>query len=708
MVRARSCARPVLLAAVVALAGCGSPRPPEQVTIVADPGRFGTVERAAAAEDSVDWWDDHQQDDVACRESFAATELARFLPKALDIAPDRVHLAAPSRRLPDGDVILVGAAAGRHFATGGALQGIPGTGGNFCINASRREGRNVLSVEGPESPGTLAGCYRLLELLGVRFYDLGDSNAVFPRRPATLAIRGGCEGAAFATRGFWAWEPRGSTDFFLWMARNRMNLWTAAEPRAAFLEKLGLRLTAGGHGIQSEFLDPNGRSPGQTRTRFQLHPEWYGLENGKRTPGISGESGLNFCTSNHAAIAELARGLGESLRTGSMRHADVLELWPLDGGRWCQCDSCQAIGSPQDRWLRVVAEVKRRLGDAGRRVTLVSPAYLETSGAPDHPADPGLDSGGSVVTFYPYFRCYAHALADPACEIVNAPIESRLRSWTDGPARERLSLGIGEYYNVSWTKSLPFVHPHVMAADLRDWSEHGITHFTTMHAPTRLWGTWTFEHAMLARLLWNPHANVDSLIGDFCAREYGVAGGDLRRFYRALELATANLTALQHAVGSIGFGESERLLDRGTPIFRLRHLEDAPPPGITDSSTTLTGIETSLDAARAALDAGRMRNHDPRVAARLAEVDARFRYGDAMLRFWIALIRAAEATRDRRAADLHAQIAIADSQAARLRPVTDLVQVAASHANASDGLTASGATKVYEHLREIAATAPLR
>lgn len=719
------CAQLLLGLAGVALAGCAAkPEPIELVTIVADPGRFGTIERAAAAEDSVEWWwrfelrSDvglgdrmrvHQLEDEgarkardrgACSECFAAVELARFLPGALGIPRDRVRLANPGQVPARGHQILLGrAVAERGGGVERALQRQPDP--DFVLWAGRDGDRRVIVIEG-SSP--LAGAYTLLEQLGVRFYDLGDSNVVMPARPAVWPKRLREVGPAFETRGFWAWEPRGSTDFFLWMARNRMNLWTAAEPRAAFLEKLGIRLTAGGHGIESEFLDPDGRAPGEVRTRFQLHPEWYGFENGKRVPGISGESGLNFCTSNHAAVSELARGLAESLRTGSMRHADVVELWPLDGGRWCQCDSCAALGSPQDRWLRVVAEVKRGLDKVGRPVTLVSPAYLETAEAPTRPVD---SQRANIVTFFPYYRCYAHALSDPACEIVNAPIEARLRGWTDGTRRPyQGELGIGEYYNVSWTKSLPFVHPHVMAADLRDWSVLGIRHFTTMHAPTRLWGTWTFEHAMLARLLWNPRANVDSLIGDFCAREYGNAGEDLRVFYHDLELATANLTALQHAVGSIGFGESERLLDRGTPIFRLRHLTDAPMPGVADSTATLTGIETSLRAAREALDAGRQRTHDPHVATRLAEVDARFRYGDAMLRFWIALIRAAEATRERRAGDLHAQIAVADSLADRLRSVTDLVQVAASHANARDGLAASGATKVYEHLRDIAATAP--
>ena len=159
---------------------------------------------------------------------------------------------------------------------------------------------------------------------------------------------------------------------------------------------------------------------------------------------------------------------------------------------------------------------------------------------------------------------------------------------------------------------------------------------------------------------------------------------------------------MQHAVGSVGFGESPRLLDPRVPIFRLRHLVDAPPPGFADSTGSLVGIEISMRAARAALDAGRARTHDARIARRLDEVDRRFAYGESMLSFWIALIRAAEASRDQRGADLRAQIALADSAAVKLRAVTDLVQVAASHANALDGFEASGATQVYAKLQALA------
>ena len=50
-----------------------------QLTILANPGAFGTIEKAAVSEEKVNWWDDDFSDDRACTESFAAVELAHFL-----------------------------------------------------------------------------------------------------------------------------------------------------------------------------------------------------------------------------------------------------------------------------------------------------------------------------------------------------------------------------------------------------------------------------------------------------------------------------------------------------------------------------------------------------------------------------------------------------------------------------------------------------
>src|SRR5204863_3913042 len=215
-------------------------------------------------------------------------------------------------------------------------------------------------------------------------------------------------------RGFWAWEPRGNPDFFRWMAANRMNLWTSADTAyVPLLHQLSIRLTGGGHSVQADYLDPH--------VYFGTHPEWYGLQDGRRSPNITRDSGDNFCTGNPAARRQLGRNVAASLASGALRNADLVEVWMLDQGRWCTCPLCRAQGSPSDRVLAVAADVAaavdsaRRAGAIARPVEVRTLAYMETRSAPARPAPAGV-----TVVFYPYFRCYAHALASGACTELNA------------------------------------------------------------------------------------------------------------------------------------------------------------------------------------------------------------------------------------------------------------------------------------------------
>ena len=69
----------ILFFAFALLALAAAAKASDVITIVANPGRFGTVEAAASAEAQVNWWDDDFNDDNACTESFAAVELRHFL-----------------------------------------------------------------------------------------------------------------------------------------------------------------------------------------------------------------------------------------------------------------------------------------------------------------------------------------------------------------------------------------------------------------------------------------------------------------------------------------------------------------------------------------------------------------------------------------------------------------------------------------------------
>ena len=157
------------------------------------------------------------------------------------------------------------------------------------------------------------------------------------------------EAPSYVTRGFHVGGKRIRNDeFFLWMARNKLNLWSSEDQPVYFLKKLGMILADGCHEIQPLFLGPWKEYPynhpkfkgdedkpddpyqlgneyaGDTNgdgklTYFEAHPEWYGLHDGKRSTNFEEWEGDNFCTSNTDARKELAKNYVQDIINGSNR-----------------------------------------------------------------------------------------------------------------------------------------------------------------------------------------------------------------------------------------------------------------------------------------------------------------------------------------------------------------------------------------------------
>jgi len=695
-------------------AGCAPASPAGPLTIVARCAPFASVEAAAVAESSVHWTDADPIDDDACTESYAAVELAHWLRRCPGVGSRPIALSGDERIPATGDAIVLGNSRGHSLAC--ELVGRVGLDTTsrdaFRLRTIRRGGRTVWVVCGASRVGTLYGAYALLESLGVRFYGPADAETVLPRDPVALpATLDVVSTPAFEYRGFWAWEPRGNSAFLRWMGRRRMNLWTAAEPGVPLLRKLGIRLTGGGHTLQYDYLSPHSPSGEGRRTNFEAHPEWYGLHAGRRSPNLTAESGDNFCTSNPAAVEALARRLVRDLRDGPLRNADLVNVWTLDGGRWCECEACRGLGTVSDRALDLTRRLAAAIADARRRgeldhdVVLSAAAYLETMAPPTRPVPVGAGDRAMLVTFFPYYRCYAHALADPTCTEINARIESAWEGWCRTPDRPYGGpMGMCEYYNVSWFKSLPLVFPHVMARDIADDHAAGARLFCYMHAPTSRWGSWRLDHLVLSESLWSPGVNADSLVADYCARAFPDAARDMAAFYRALETASANALVIEMTVGGV-FGvpgvPAGRLAARRFRLFPAAHMPYAPQAREVNAAPAWTEIVAAMNEARTALDRARLAAREPGEAERIADDAERFRYGELTFGLYDRLLRLARADRGEAVGDVAATLAEADSIAAELRAIRDLVQVAGAHADAKNGLEAShvGPALAYFHSR---------
>ncbi|HSW46472.1 MAG TPA: DUF4838 domain-containing protein [Phycisphaerae bacterium] len=715
-----------------------------RLTIVADPGPFGSVERAASAEGEVNWQDDDKTDDNACTESFAAIELRDLLSKAADIDATDIALTSVDQLPSAGDIILLS-----NGNSNRSIDSIPDAAsddftpkvpGAFRIRTFPRDDRIITVIKGHDRAGTLYGAYAYLEQLGVRFFGLGEQGSVYP------AVRGPLpreldrtEQPHYLTRGFWTWEDLGDRTFFTWMARNRLNFWCVASKNDLhFNKKVGMKLTAGGHVIQNQCLSPKAEypynhpgfaaaaaksadpyKPGPSPARdadgdgklsyFEAHPEWFGLRGGKRSDNIDHDDGDNYCTSNPDATAELVRNVVSECIDGVWRDVDVLNFWMLDAGEWCECDPCKQQGTYTDRLMCVIDATLKGLaaaraeGRLKRKVEIATLAYYDTLSPPARSLPADFDYDHCSVTFFPIGRCYVHALADPACTEINRSLQEDFTGWTTGAGRNYTgSVFIGEYYNVSLLKSLPVLFPTIMAADIPWYYRNGARHFHYMHTPTRLWGTWTLNQYLMARLLWNTEHDADGLLNEYFARFYPTTSAETRAFYRELEYATSNCKAYKHNiyVNNKSWSLRYQLADANREIFNIDHLRYEPFRPTLNDGPDLVEVVDGFHRARRHLDDALLACRDPVEKTRLLEDERRFAYGEAMIEFIHQMVRTALFQRQNDPEQARRSFAMVERQAAILEQIVDLVQVASSHANAANGLEATTLTHIYKVFRE--------
>jgi hypothetical protein len=695
-----------------------------------DSGPFPSAKDAAHAETQIDWSGDHHEQMRACTQSFAAEELRHTLCKLSGESDDSMYvITEPETPLPEKTIVLATLEqTGDHPELSKWIQQdnlseeLTAAGSFSLIPRDNR-----LFIIGADRAGTLYGAYQLLEHLGVRWYAPGETGTIIPRS-ASLTIPAKTEIATpdYITRGFWAWEDRGNTGFYLWMARNKMNYWTIAEPNRAFLHKLGMHLTFGGHKHFHRYMNPDGEYPynhpqfrgddnkpadpytvstaeyrgdvnGDGRlTYFEAHPEWYGLIDGQRTP-FKEAFGTNICTSNEEAITHLCNGIVNELAVGEWRDAASLNFWPIDGGEWCECDNCAPLGNPTDRLLRLVYQLQQAVesaredGRIQRPVNIVFPIYLETLVPPSRPLPDGFDYNTCIGTFFPIHRCYGHFIDDPACTEYNVDHWQTFLDWTQGePRYYQGQFFVGEYFNVSKIKSLPVLYTRILSHDIPAYYHQGARHCHYMHVNTRLWGMKRLNNFLFARLMWNTETDVNRSLERYFTHVYGPVADDMRQLYDHLEIALSNVKQIR---------DWEHLPDRINadldPLFHRDHLQlEETHPEINDGVDLAQSV-AAMKTCRALLDTVLSQELSPLLRMRLLEDDKNLRYGEHTIHFYDAVIRAILAEREGDLARARSEFRRSLPHARALKAETEILQTASSHANSKNGLTATAIEETY-------------
>ncbi|MEA3366814.1 MAG: DUF4838 domain-containing protein [Planctomycetota bacterium] len=707
-----------------------------ETLIVVNLGPHADARTAGHSEAKVDWLDGDPADDTVCTHAFAALELQYYLRKAT--GRDRDFAIVDDEQAAGGsakaDRLLVGGprwnaaakvlSAKTRQTMAAALARLPAEG--YAIRTIHSGGRRVIWLVGGGRVGTLYAAYDFLHRQGVRWFAPEAAGEDVPHLDRIADCNVTSE-PDFRTRGFHAWENRGDEAFLLWMARNRLNYWCVEQKQHALMRKLGIRLACGAHDAQHRFLDPERAYPynhptftgdetkpadpypvGEayrgdadadgTLTYFEAHPEWYPLVDGKRVPGIKGSFGTNYCTSNPHATAEFMRRYVGALADGPYRDADVVRFWTLDGGKWCGCPACKALGSPTDRNLRLVhhldAEIKkaRAAGRIHRPIIVRFLVYHDVLAPPTRPLPEGFDYQTCVATYFPICRSYVYPIDDGRSP-TNARYMRQLTGWVREPDRHwRGSLCIGEYYNVSGYKCLPICFMHTMARDIPTYHAMGARHFHYMHVVTANMGNKALTNYQMARQLWDVKTDCEALWSDYFARRYGPAADTMRAFYESLETMLASVTKVKYDLA--------RRLDRGDKdLFPAPELRYRREQGLTCNGPTLLEMIEAGRRCRAAIDKALAMDLPDRVRARIAEDERLFAYGERTLGYYDACVRGWQGVRAGNANEARRHVAEAQRLADLLKQDTGSTKHSSSHANAANAFEASRATHAIDRLR---------
>ncbi|RPJ02183.1 MAG: DUF4838 domain-containing protein [Candidatus Aminicenantes bacterium] len=250
---------------------------------------------------------------------------------------------------------------------------------------------------------------------------------------------------------------------------------------------------------------------------FAAHPEYFALMNGKR---IIDQPCLSRPEVFDIAVARLREEMA------SQPDKKIWSVSQNDNFSYCQCPECLAAieeeGSPAGPVLRFVNRVAALFPDK----TISTLAYQYSRPAPrmTRPA-PNVE----VMLCTIELNRSLSIAGDPS----SASFVRDIEAWS----RICGNLYLWDYtVNFSHHVS-PFPNLHVLQPNIRFFVDHGVRrHFQqTNTGPGH--ETSELKAYLLARLLWNPGADVEAVTEDFLDGYYGKSGTFIGRYIKALEAA---------------------------------------------------------------------------------------------------------------------------------------------------------------------------
>jgi hypothetical protein len=380
-----------------------------------------------------------------------------------------------------------------------------------------------LIIAGGTDKGTLYGVYTFLETyLGCRLYS--PTVRVIPgRSEIVLPAVDDTQVPALTFRDAFTYDP----EFMAWHKLDNHD------------DLFGLYVHTFRH-----FLPPE--------KHFASHPEFYTLSRAGRVPNYQ------LCLTNPGVFSAIV----ESLRS-EMRRKPEKPYWSVsqnDTFGPCGCEACRAIDIAEGTNSGSLLAFVNRVADRFPEKTISTLAYQYTRSAPAT-----IRPRPNVNIMLCSIEC--NRSRPISADTTSASFRRDIEAWT------RLTGNIYLWDYVVQFRNLmsPFPNLRVLQPNIQYFVKHGITALFEQGSgrlPNEFKELRTY---LIAKLLWNPDRNVDTLINDFFRGYYGAAAPYLREYidtmHDALEASGEELLIYGFPLPSERGYLSPRAMDTYVALF---------------------------------------------------------------------------------------------------------------------------------------------
>lgn len=268
------------------------------------------------------------------------------------------------------------------------------------------------------------------------------------------------------------------------------------------------------------------------------HPDWFALVNGVRATHLrDGSMDGQLCVTNPEMIAKMADIAVSQYQ--ATPQSTMFSLSENDGANHCQCERCRSRdieewvpGTPSlsDRLAEFANAVKTAIGNRAPGLNLGYYAYHHGELPPVHTRLlPGIwvsdvCNGYDVHFHQPEMRQRRHDM---------------MKKWRG--LAENVEM-VSYFHGMSWW-SLPTFSPEALADLIKTAAEFSSSKGFWIGFSDGAFGVLGNETFLTAELLWNPKADVNSVLNDFYSTAFGPAAEPIRAYFDAIRQSFAKVAA---------------------------------------------------------------------------------------------------------------------------------------------------------------------